>query len=185
MTANGYNEEELKLVKETHKIWGEPDVRITATCIRVPVMRAHAESINLEFERDISGERAERRGKECMGGVLWGACRGPRGRRRRRVGTQWAWPCRPGGKGWLSWERLALGGPSIHAHAVQTQRAQRFTNTPPLLLCLPPPARAAAEEEALAALAGAPGVSIINDRANNRFPTPLDASNQDDVYVGR
>ena len=42
-------------VKETHKIWGEGDVAITATCIRVPVMRAHAESINLEFERDISG----------------------------------------------------------------------------------------------------------------------------------
>ena len=37
---------------------------------------------------------------------------------------------------------------------------------------------AAAEEEALAALAAFPGVSIINDRANNRFPTPLDASNQ-------
>ena len=34
-------------------------------------------------------------------------------------------------------------------------------------------------------LAGAPGVSVINDRANNRFPTPLDASNRDDVYVGR
>ncbi len=31
----------------------------------------------------------------------------------------------------------------------------------------------------------AAGVSIINDRANNRFPTPLDASNMDDVYVGR
>jgi hypothetical protein len=43
-------------VKETRKIWGEDGVRITATCIRVPVMRAHAESINLEFSRDISGE---------------------------------------------------------------------------------------------------------------------------------
>lgn len=42
-------------VKETAKIWGENDVAITATCIRVPVMRAHAESINLEFEKDISG----------------------------------------------------------------------------------------------------------------------------------
>lgn len=42
-------------VKETAKIWGENDVAITATCIRVPVMRAHAESINLEFENDISG----------------------------------------------------------------------------------------------------------------------------------
>jgi hypothetical protein len=42
-------------VKETKKIWGENDVKITGTCIRVPVMRAHAESINLEFEKDISG----------------------------------------------------------------------------------------------------------------------------------
>ena len=54
MTGNGYNEEEMKMVKETGKIWGTSDVAITATCIRVPVMRAHAESINLEFERDIS-----------------------------------------------------------------------------------------------------------------------------------
>ena len=56
MTGNGYNEEEMKMVKETHKIWGQPDIAITATCIRVPVMRAHAESINLEFERDVSEE---------------------------------------------------------------------------------------------------------------------------------
>jgi aspartate-semialdehyde dehydrogenase len=71
------------------------DVHISATCIRVPVMRAHAESINLTF------------------------------------------------KGTMS------------------------------------------ETEALAALSAAPGVSIINDRAANRFPTPLDASHKDDVYVGR
>ena len=97
MTANGYNEEEMKLVKETAKIWGTKDgeVAITATCIRVPVMRAHAESINLEFERPLS------------------------------------------------------------------------------------------EADALTALAAFPGVSIINDRDANRFPTPLDASNKDDVLVGR
>lgn len=50
----GYNEEEMKMVKETKKIWGTNDVAITATCIRVPVMRAHAESINLEFANDVS-----------------------------------------------------------------------------------------------------------------------------------
>lgn len=54
MTGNGYNEEEMKMVKETKKIWGDNDVSITATCIRVPIMRAHAESINLEFDRDVS-----------------------------------------------------------------------------------------------------------------------------------
>ncbi|WIA29095.1 hypothetical protein OEZ86_011606 [Tetradesmus obliquus] len=91
----GYNEEELKMVKETKKIWGTSDVAITATCIRVPVMRAHAESINLEFDKDIS------------------------------------------------------------------------------------------EADALAALAAFPGVSIIDDRSKNRFPTPLDATTRDDVYVGR
>ena len=97
MTGNGYNEEEMKMVKETQKIWGVAgdDLAVTATCIRVPVMRAHAESINLEFASELS------------------------------------------------------------------------------------------EEEAVEILKKAAGVSLINDRANNRFPTPLDASNNDDVFVGR
>lgn len=92
---NGYNTEEIKMVRETHKIWDNPDVKITATCVRVPVMRAHAESINLEFESPMDQEQAEQ------------------------------------------------------------------------------------------ILQDAPGVSIINDRKGNRFPTPLDASHQDDIYVGR
>lgn len=54
----GYNEEEMKMIKETKKIWGTNDVAITATCIRVPVMRAHAESINLEFDRDVDEAEA-------------------------------------------------------------------------------------------------------------------------------
>ena len=56
---NGYNEEEMKLVKETAKIWSTDDVAITATCIRVPVMRAHAESINLELHNELSEEDAK------------------------------------------------------------------------------------------------------------------------------
>lgn len=48
----------MKMVNETRKIWKHPNVQITATCIRVPVMRAHAESINLEFEKSISEEEA-------------------------------------------------------------------------------------------------------------------------------
>lgn len=95
MLDNGYNEEEMKMVKETTKIMGSDAIRVTATCIRVPVMRAHAESINLEFERDIS------------------------------------------------------------------------------------------EEEAKEAIRQAPGVQLLDDRAANRFPTPLDVSNLDDVFVGR
>ena len=95
VTANGYNEEEMKLVQETAKIWGTDGVKITATCVRVPVMRAHAESINLELDRPLS------------------------------------------------------------------------------------------EDDARALLAGAAGVSVVDDRAGNRFPTPLDASGKDDVFVGR
>lgn len=95
MTDTLYNEEEMKMVKETAKIWNTNDVRITATCIRVPVMRAHAESINLEFEKDITADKA------------------------------------------------------------------------------------------LELLANFPGVSVINKPEENVFPTPLVASNEDDVFVGR
>ncbi|CAF2044836.1 unnamed protein product [Brassica rapa] len=53
VTENGYNEEEMKLVKETRKIWNDTEVKVTATCIRVPVMRAHAESVNLQFDNPL------------------------------------------------------------------------------------------------------------------------------------
>jgi len=96
---NGYNTEEMKMVHETHKIWGQPQgnhrTAITATCVRVPVMRAHAESINLSLERSLDADQA------------------------------------------------------------------------------------------LEILRDAPGISIINDAPANRFPTPIDASGQDDVFVGR
>ena len=46
---NGYCEEELKMVNETRKIFTEPELRVSATCVRVPVLRAHSEAINLEF----------------------------------------------------------------------------------------------------------------------------------------
>jgi aspartate-semialdehyde dehydrogenase len=52
--AEGYNEEEMKMVKETRKIFNEPKIAITATCIRVPIPRAHCESINLEFTQPIT-----------------------------------------------------------------------------------------------------------------------------------
>lgn len=92
---DGYNTEEVKMVRETHKIWSDDAPRITATCVRVPVMRAHAESINLEFEGDMDEAQA----REILG--------------------------------------------------------------------------------------SAPGVSLIDDRSANRFPTPLDATDNDDIYVGR
>ncbi len=49
LSESGYCEEELKMVNETRKIFGTPTLRITATCVRVPVLRAHSEAINLEF----------------------------------------------------------------------------------------------------------------------------------------
>ena len=93
--AEGYNTEEVKMVRETHKIWNDDTVRITATCVRVPVMRAHAESINLELERPLDADQAR------------------------------------------------------------------------------------------AILCGAPGVTVVDDRQANHFPTPLDATGHDDVLVGR
>ncbi|MFP4144096.1 MAG: aspartate-semialdehyde dehydrogenase [Phycisphaeraceae bacterium] len=92
---NGYNEEEMKMVNETYKIWDTKAVGVTATCVRVPVMRAHAESITLELEKPLT------------------------------------------------------------------------------------------EDEAREILSQAPGVSLIDNREANDFPTPLVASDRDDVYVGR
>ena len=52
--ANGYNEEEMKVVHETHKIFADGAMRIAATCVRVPVLRAHSIAINFECERPIT-----------------------------------------------------------------------------------------------------------------------------------
>lgn len=51
---NGYNTEEMKMVNETRKIFGAPDILVSATCVRVPVMRAHCEAINLQFSKPMS-----------------------------------------------------------------------------------------------------------------------------------
>ncbi|OUL37517.1 aspartate-semialdehyde dehydrogenase [Nostoc sp. T09] len=54
----GYCEEEMKMVNETRKIFGTQQIRITATCVRVPVLRAHSEAINIEFETPFSPDEA-------------------------------------------------------------------------------------------------------------------------------
>ena len=54
---SGYNEEETKVIRETHKIYGDDSIRITATCVRVPVLRAHSIAINFECERPITAEQ--------------------------------------------------------------------------------------------------------------------------------
>jgi aspartate-semialdehyde dehydrogenase len=95
IAENGYNEEENKMVNETRKIFGDSRIMVTATCVRVPIPRAHSESINLEFERPITPEQV------------------------REI------------------------------------------------------------------LSKAPGVKVVDDRERNHFPMPLEASGQDDVFVGR
>ncbi len=57
---DGYNEEERKLVRETHKIWDDTKPAITATCVRVPVLRAHAEAINLAFNEPLTEDEARK-----------------------------------------------------------------------------------------------------------------------------
>lgn len=49
---NGYTKEEEKMINETRKILNRPDLKITATTVRVPVINSHSESINVEFEND-------------------------------------------------------------------------------------------------------------------------------------
>jgi aspartate-semialdehyde dehydrogenase len=92
---DGYNVEERKMLLESRKILDDPELRISATCVRVPVFRAHSEAIHAEFERPITAA------------------------------------------------------------------------------------------EATEVLAGAAGVTLIDDRAANTFPMPLDASGRDDVLIGR
>jgi len=92
---DGYNLEEAKMVRETRKIFHAPEILVTATCVRVPVLRAHSEAINLEFTRPIT------------------------------------------------------------------------------------------EAEVREILAAAPGVKIVDDRQKNVFPMPLDATDADDILVGR
>lgn len=52
--ATGYNDEEIKVAQETAKIFGDSAIRVSATCVRVPVLRAHSVSITFECERPIT-----------------------------------------------------------------------------------------------------------------------------------
>ncbi|MBN1587424.1 MAG: aspartate-semialdehyde dehydrogenase [Candidatus Omnitrophica bacterium] len=53
-----YTKEEWKMVRETQKILGEPEMKLTATCVRVPVFLSHSESVNIEFERELAAADA-------------------------------------------------------------------------------------------------------------------------------
>ena len=54
----GYNEEETKVMRELRKIMDEPDLRISVTCVRVPVLRAHSIALTVEFERPVAPDEA-------------------------------------------------------------------------------------------------------------------------------
>ena len=92
---NLYVEEEMKMLNETRKIFEDDVIRINAVCVRVPILRAHSEALNIQFSKDVS------------------------------------------------------------------------------------------PEDAYEVLRDAPGITILEDRENNRWPMPVDASGKDDVYVGR
>jgi aspartate-semialdehyde dehydrogenase len=58
LQPSGYCEEELKMLHETRKIMDLPDLRLSATCVRVPVLRAHSEAVNIEFHEPFPVEEA-------------------------------------------------------------------------------------------------------------------------------
>ncbi|MFI5401047.1 MAG: aspartate-semialdehyde dehydrogenase [SAR324 cluster bacterium] len=82
LMENGYVEEEIKMVRETHKIMGDSSIRISATCVRVPVLRAHSEALNIEFARDVAPEDAYRVLRGAPGVEIF----------ENRAANQWATP---------------------------------------------------------------------------------------------
>ncbi|MFA5259775.1 MAG: aspartate-semialdehyde dehydrogenase [Candidatus Omnitrophota bacterium] len=56
--AQLYTKEEMKMTFETQKIMGDASIKVTATCVRVPIIRAHSESVNIETEKKITREKA-------------------------------------------------------------------------------------------------------------------------------
>lgn len=67
---NGYTKEEMKMFNETRKIMHEPELSVSAMCVRVPVMRAHSEAIWVETERPISPEEAREAFAKANGIVI-------------------------------------------------------------------------------------------------------------------
>ncbi len=64
---NGYTKEEMKMVNETKKILEDESIQVTATTVRVPVFYSHSESVNIEFEKDLSPEEARKILKKAPG----------------------------------------------------------------------------------------------------------------------
>jgi aspartate-semialdehyde dehydrogenase len=69
-TSNGYTKEEMKMFNETIKIMGDKDIKVSATCVRVPVLSAHSESITVETEKEISPELARQLFEKAPGLIV-------------------------------------------------------------------------------------------------------------------
>lgn len=66
----GYYGEEIKMIKEPRKIFGIPDLPVSATCVRVPVFKGHSEAVNVELERPLSAEEAREALRNAPGVVV-------------------------------------------------------------------------------------------------------------------
>lgn len=67
---NGYTKEEMKMVNETQKIMGDYSIKVTATTVRVPVMRGHSESVNIETEKHLTPAEARKLLEQFAGVVV-------------------------------------------------------------------------------------------------------------------
>jgi len=69
-TESGYTKEEIKMVNETKKIIGDDAVKVTATCVRIPTVGGHSESVNIEFENDFDLEEVKNILRQAPGVVV-------------------------------------------------------------------------------------------------------------------
>lgn len=67
---DGYSEEEVKVIEESRKILKAPNLRVSPTCVRVPVVTGHSEAVHLQFERPMNAEEAKRLLAQAPGVVL-------------------------------------------------------------------------------------------------------------------
>ena len=80
--------EEWKMVVETKKIMGDQDIRVAATCVRVPVLRCHAEAVYVEFQDEVSVEARARRSRRSRASWSWTTAP------RTRIPCRVCWPAR-------------------------------------------------------------------------------------------
>ena len=67
---NGYTKEEMKMVNETKKIMGDQNIRVSATCVRIPTIGGHSESVNIEFEKEFDLDELKKLLSETPGVTL-------------------------------------------------------------------------------------------------------------------